>query len=65
MKATIKHEASRISTWGLGAIAALGTMYDYLPEIKAIVPPAALGVIGGLALVGKVLQKALGRKNGR
>ena len=65
MKKTIKHEASRISTWGLGAVAVLGTLYDYLPEIKAIVPPTCLGVIGGLALIGKVVQKALGARNGR
>jgi len=58
VKKTIKHEASRISTWGLGIIVALGSVYEYLPQVQALLPPPVMGVIAGLALVGKIVQKA-------
>ncbi len=61
MKKTIRHEASRISTWGLGAIAALGNLYDYLPALKETVSPKAFGIIATLALLGKVGQRVVSR----
>lgn len=62
MKKTIKHEASRISTWGLGAIVALGSIYEYLPQAKTLLPPQVFAVVAGLALAGKIVQKVMGRK---
>lgn len=61
MRTTFKHEASRASTWGLGLVAVLGGLYEYLPAVKTIVPPPAFAVIAGVALVAKVFQKKISR----
>lgn len=58
MKSTIKHEISRASTWGLGIVTVLGSMYPYLPELKVLVPPPVFAAIAGAALVAKVFQKS-------
>lgn len=54
MKATIKHEVSRVSTWGIAILAALA---EFGPQIKDALPPHAALIVGiSTVILKNVLQ---------
>jgi hypothetical protein len=56
MKNTIKHQATRGSTWALGALAVLGGLWEVIPELKVLLPPPVAAGIAVVGLVAKVIQ---------
>ncbi len=56
MKSSLKHQATRGSTWALGALAVLGGLWEVVPELKTLLPPQIAAGIAVVGLVAKVIQ---------
>ena len=54
MKTILKHEASRVSTWGIAALAILA---DQGPQIAAFLPPHAALILGVVVAVVKAVTQ--------
>ena len=56
MKTILKHEASRVSTWGIAALAILA---DQGPQIASILPPHAALILGVVVAVAKAVTQGV------
>lgn len=45
------------STWGLGAIASLGVLWEMLPALQQYLPPGVVTVLAVAAVVGRVVDQ--------
>ena len=52
-----KHCWRWYSTWGMGAVASLGVLWEMLPALQQYLPPWVVAVLAILAVIGRVVEQ--------